>query len=277
MALQTSPEASRGILGAIKGVMGLFSDVNKDGDMGEGSNPTPTNEYESTLDDNDILKIVSQRKRDYSVYYTPIEQSQKLAFGYWLGAQRSEEFDVSDTLGNRKDLVDNLIFEAVETFLPIATRANPDPLVTADPSDIGQRIAHDIKCALVDWADTEKLRRKLARTTRNWTWGRIGVIKVYWDPITKTIKIENVNPKRMIFDKDGYVDEGGIFVGPLLENRVVSYETVSLSSNDLSDVCTRRHRVNDVESFVLSHPKRLNVHQGRETNLSSFKNSLMWS
>jgi len=228
MALQTSPEASRGILGAIKGVMGLFSDVNKDGDMGEGSNPTPTNEYESTLDDNDILKIVSQRKRDYSVYYTPIEQSQKLAFGYWLGAQRSEEFDVSDTLGNRKDLVDNLIFEAVETFLPIATRANPDPLVTADPSDIGQRIAHDIKCALVDWADTEKLRRKLARTTRNWTWGRIGVIKVYWDPITKTIKIENVNPKRMIFDKDGYVDEGGIFVGEYeAEKKKASADTLS--------------------------------------------------
>lgn len=213
MSLQASPEASKGILGAIKGVLGIFSDVNKDGNASEGTNPTPTNEYEIALDDTEILKLVSQRKRDYSVYYSPIEQSQKLAFGYWLGAHRSEEFDISNSMGNRKDLVDNLIFEAVETFLPIATRANPDPLVTADPSDMGQQIAHDIKVALVDWADTEKLRRKLARTTRNWTWARIGVIKVYWDVFTKTIKIENVNPKRMIWDKDGYIDEGGIFTG----------------------------------------------------------------
>lgn len=213
MALSTSPQSSEGIMGAIKGVMNLFSSVNKEGGMSEGSNPTPTNEYESTLDDTDILKLTSQRKRDYSVYYTPIEKSQALAFGYWVGAQKSEEFNVSDTLGNRKDLVDNLIFEAVETFLPIATRANPDPLVTADPSEIGQKIAHDIKCALVDWADNAKLRRKLARATRNWTWGRIGVVKIYWDVFTKSIKIDVINPKRMIFDKDGYIDEGGIFVG----------------------------------------------------------------
>lgn len=200
-------------MGAIRGVMGLFSNLNKTGEISEDSNPTPTNEYESTLDDVEILKLISQRKRNYSVYYTPIEESQKLAFGYWIGQQRSEEFNVGDTGQNRKELVDNLIFEAVETFLPIATRANPDPLVTADPSEIGQKIAHDIKCALVDWADTSKLRRKLARTTRNWTWGRIGVIKIYWDVFTKSIKIENINPKRMIWDKDGYVDEGGLFVG----------------------------------------------------------------
>lgn len=213
MALQTSPQSSEGIMGAIRGVMSLFTDLNKAGGVTENSNPTPTNEYESTLDDDEILKLVSQRKRTYSVYYTPIEESQKLAFGYWIGEQRSEEFSVSDTGKTRRELVDNLIFEAVETFLPIATRANPDPLVTADPSDIGQKIAHDIKCALVDWADTVKLRRKLARATRNWTWARIGVIKMSWDPITKSIKLEVINPKRMMFDKDGYIDEGGIFVG----------------------------------------------------------------
>jgi hypothetical protein len=206
MSLNTSPESSSGIMGAIKGVMGLFSNVNKDGGLNESSNSTPTNEYESTLDSVEVLKLVSQRKRDYSSYYSPIEKSQELAFGYWVGEQRSEEYNIGDTSKNRKELIDNLIFEAVETFLPIATRANPDPLVTADPSEIGQKISHDIKCALVDWADIVKLRRKLARMTRNWTWGRIGVLKVSWDIFTKSIKIEVINPKRMIFDKDGYVD-----------------------------------------------------------------------
>jgi hypothetical protein len=208
MALQTSPASSSGIFGSIKGVMNLFSDVNKTDGAPNDATSIPTDEYESTLDDDEILQLTSQRKRAYSVYYSPIEKSQTLAFGYWIGNQKSESFEISDTNGMRSDLVDNLIFEAVETFLPIATRANPDPLVTADPSELSQNMAHDIKVALVDWADTVKLRRKLARATRNWTWGRIGVVKVYWDPITKSIKIEVT-----MWDKDGYIDEGGLFVG----------------------------------------------------------------
>jgi hypothetical protein len=213
MALQTSPQSSSGVLGAIRGVMGLFTDVNKTDGSTEDATTIPTDEYESTLDDDEILQIISQRKRSYSIYYSPVEKSQALAFGYWLGNQKSEAFDVSDTQQSRQDLVDNLIFKAVETFLPIATRANPDPLVTADPSDLSQQMAKDIQVALVDWADNVKFRRKLARATRNWTWGRIGVLKVYWEPHTKAIKVDVINPKRMMFDKDGYVDEGGVFVG----------------------------------------------------------------
>lgn len=197
-------------MGAIRGVLDMFGNVNKQSDGAAEQSPIPQSEYESAKGDKEILELIAQRKREYGVYYAPVEQSQNLAFGYWLGKHKPDE---SETLGERKNLIDNLIFEAVETFLPIATRANPDPLVTADPSDAGQQLAHDIKAALVDWADTEKLRRKLARTTRNWTWGRIGVLKVYWDPITKAIKVDNVNPKRMMFDKDGYIDEGGHFVG----------------------------------------------------------------
>lgn len=213
MALQTSPQSSQGVLGAIKGVMGLFTDLNKAGGLNESSNIIPQDEYESKLSDEEIVALISQRKREYSVYYSPIQQSQQIAFEYWLGKQRSEEYGLSDTTMSRRDFIDNLIFEAVETFLPIATRANPDPLVTADPSEMGQKLSHSVKVALVDWADTVKLRRKLARATRNWTWGRLGVVKIYWNVATKTIDIEVINPKRMMFDKDGYVDEGGVFKG----------------------------------------------------------------
>ncbi len=213
MALQTSPSASEGIMGAIKGVMGLFSKLNKEDTTLDSSVSVPKNEYESKMSDTDILLLVTDRIKTYNSYYTPIERAQKLAFQYWLGAQRGEEYEINDTFQNRRSLVDNLIFEAVETFLPIATRANPDPLVQADPSEIGQKIAHDIQSALVDWADTVKLRRKLAKTTRNWLWAQIGVLKMKWNVDTKSIGLEVVNPKRMMWDKDGYVEEGGIFCG----------------------------------------------------------------
>lgn len=205
MALNYDPNAQIGIFNSIKGALGLFNDTNKAQGVTENSTPIPVDPYESTLDADEVMKLVAQWRRTYSVYYTEIEKGQKKSFDYWVGKQKTE--------GEGKDVLDNLIFEAVETFLPIATRANPEPLVNADPSDIGQQLAKDIKVALVNWADQQKLRRKLAKATRGWLLNRIGVIKMAWNPITKQIEISVINAKKMVFDKDGYIDEGGIFRG----------------------------------------------------------------
>lgn len=208
MSLATTPEGSRGVFEAIKGAMDIFSNINKANGVSENPNPTPTDEYESDLDELEIIKLVSEWKKSYAIYYAPIEKSQETSFNYWIGKHKAD--------GENSELVDNLIFEALETFLPIATRANPDPLVSADPSEIGQKIANDIKVALVDQSDQQKIRRKLAKLTRHWALYRIGVAKVSWDPITKSIKTDVINPKRMIFDKNGYIDEGANFVGEYL-------------------------------------------------------------
>lgn len=216
MAILATPEASRGILGAIKGAFGLFGETNKADGISETSTPIPEDEYESTLGEKEIAELISRWKQDYRVYYDPIDKSQELAFNYWVGIQRADEVTNAKTTEGSKDPIDNLIFEAIETFLPIATRANPDPLVSADPSDTGQKVAKNIKVALVNWADINKLRRKLAKMTRHWIINRIGVIKIYWDVRTKMIKAEVGNPRRMIFDRDGYIDEGGHFVGEFL-------------------------------------------------------------
>ena len=214
MGLNTSPEGSIGVMGAIKNALGLFSNFNKADGLDENANPMPQDEYESSLTDVEITALVSSWKKTYSVYYTPIQKMQELAYDYWIGKHRTDDGNsVASNLTGKPELIDNQIFTAVETFLPIATRANPDPLVTADPSEIGQKLAFAIKASLVDLADRLKLRRKLARMTRHWAIYKIGVTKTSWDIFTKSIKQENINPKRMIFDKDGYIDEGGIFVG----------------------------------------------------------------
>jgi len=211
MGILGTPESSTGILNSIKGALGLFDKTNKAEGVNEDNNPVPADEYESKLNETDIVDLVGQWKREYSAYFTEIAKTQTLAFEYWVGKHRTD--DGSQQGKNVPELVDNLIFKAIETFLPIATRANPDPLVTADPSEIAQKLAKDIKIALVNWADINKLRRKLAKMTRHWVINRIGVIKIFWDERTKSIKCEVINPKRFIFDKDGYIDEGGHFVG----------------------------------------------------------------
>lgn len=209
MAISPQPESSSGIWNAIKGSLGLFSDVNKQTGFTENTNATPIDEYESTLDPVEVMQLVSQWKRTYSVYYDAIKKGQDLSFEYWVGKHKSDD-GTGASIGGSSD---NLIFESIETFLPIATRANPDPLVTADDSDMGQQTAHDIKVALTNWADEQKLRRKLAKATRGWLLNRIGVLKMAWNKNTKTIELLVVNGKNMIFDKDGYIDEGGVFRG----------------------------------------------------------------
>lgn len=227
MAIIPSPESSRGILGAIKGALGLFGDTNKAESATEFLKPQPEDIYESSLDELEILELVSQWKKNYESYYGDIDKSQQLAFNYWIGNQKQEETTQLKDSGSLT--MDNLIFEAVETFLPIATRANPDPLVTADDgiqgSDIGQRMARDIKTALTHWADSTKLRRKLAKMTRHWALYRMGVAKMVWDVKTSEVKLEIINPRRFILDRDGFVDEGGMFRGRYIgEKKRISAE-----------------------------------------------------
>lgn len=218
MAIQATPESSGGILNAIKGSLGLFDPTNKATGVTENQTPIPADEYESSLSEPKVLELASQWKRTYSVYETEIQKSQKLAFDYWVGKHRNQNPTIQSN-ANADVNSDNLIFESTETFLPIATRANPDPLVNADPSDVGQELAHDVKAALVNFADTQLLRRKLAKGTRNWLLNRIGVWKLNWNPITKTIELVVVAPKRMLFDYDGYINEKCEFIGEYLAEK----------------------------------------------------------
>lgn len=242
MGLDTSPQASGGIWGAIKGSLGLFNDTNKASGIGENSNSIPIDEYESTLDETEVMSLVSQWKKLFSVYYTDIEKGQKLSVDYWVGKHR-DPYSTSPYSLSGKDngITDNLIFKAIETFLPVATRANPDPLVQADPSDIGQQLANDIKVALVHEADVQQLRRKLAKMTRHWMLYRIGVMKVSWNPITKKIQTDVINPKRMIFDRDGFIDEKGFFIGEYLgEKKKASAELLTQMFPKKTEIITKK-------------------------------------
>jgi hypothetical protein len=201
-------------MNAIKGVEGLFADVNKE--KGTPGGPKVADEYTSKMSDSEILSLTSAWTRDYAGYYANVEKSQEKAFNYWLGKQKVTS---ENTLEDR-DMVVNHIFKAVETFLPIATRANPDPVVKADGSPEGQALANDVKEALVHLADEQKLRRKLARMTRLWTLDKLGVLEIEYDVEIDDIKITAFSTKDLIFDKDGTIDESGFFTGSYIGHKI---------------------------------------------------------
>ncbi len=219
MSLATNPEGSAAMARAIRDSQGLFAPLNKAKGNLPGDQDVYEDEYTSSLDDEKISALAKAWILDYASYYGEIEKTQKRAFEYWIGKQIQLGNEVSGVNPVNTNNVDNLIFESLETFLPIATAANPQAVVSADPSPQGQNISKVLTAALAKEADKQKLRRKLAKLTRQWALFRIGGIKNGFDVVTGQISCEVIPSKRFIFDKDGFVDEGGIFQGDYIGER----------------------------------------------------------
>ncbi len=219
MALNPNESAAFGMYKAVKDSESIFGPTNKSDRSPIGAISEERDEYESTMSNSEILELVGTWQRDFAPYYREIEPSQKKAFSYWLGKQVGDDLTARSTTSDPKPLVDNIIFEAVETFLPLATSANPDPVVSADPTDQGNRVAHALHASLVYEADRQLLKRKLARLVRNWSWDRLGVLKLSWNYVLQEIDTDVIRAKDMIFDKDGYIDEGGVFRGEYIGHK----------------------------------------------------------
>lgn len=217
MAILDSTDAGRGILGAIKGALNLFGGLNKASSSEKDNfNPTPTDEYESDYSELEISALVRVWKERYTKYYQDVEPGQRLSFEYWIGKQKADE---ADSVAGTATMVDNQLFSAVETFIPIATRSNPDPVVKCDPSDEGQKLAAAIKTVLSYEADRQVLKKKLKRMIRHWLIYKLGAIKCSYNIQLERIETEIINPKRFIFDVDGHMDEKGKFTGQYIGER----------------------------------------------------------
>lgn len=204
---------AQGIFSAVKGAMGLMTDYNKVTDVGsngvsEGSGDEPQEEYKSKYTPEEAKAMRAMWNSLHSTYFGEIEPSQKLAYDYWIGKQKTDPLETIDG----HDTVDNLIFEATETFLPIANRANPDPVVNGENQDL----AKNVRNALIDWADKQKLRMKLKGGTRQWTLMRLGVWKMTYNVMKDEIECEVRPTKKLKLDPDGHWDESGLFTGDWL-------------------------------------------------------------
>jgi len=148
----------------------------------------------------------SPKKTDWE---KQIEENEK----YWLGQQHDNA-----KADKTRSMVDNLIFESLETYLPQMTRRNPEPIVAlvasekeADDSENPTKTAyvHKVKNRLADLSDLNKMRLKLKKGARHWAIFQLGVAKYGWD-LDKDIPIVRiVRPKKLILDPDATIDEDG--------------------------------------------------------------------
>lgn len=174
------------------------------------------------MSDDELIKLASKWSLQWTNQYEPkLKLRQQANEAYYLGRQKLN----SPNLGVDESTISaNLIFEAVETFLPAALSKNPQPVVWADNSPQGNDISDAVETMLQYHSDQLALRAKLALITRKWSLDFLGILKHGWNNEIQEIKTEVRDAKKFVFDPDGYVDVYGDFTSYLGERITVTAE-----------------------------------------------------
>ena len=181
------------------------------------------------LTNEDISKLTQEwlRKWKESEVFTEWDKKGDENENYWKGKQY-----VNERIGHKGDrgLIDNVIFESLETYLPQVTRRNPDPMVVLartegqDPENL--QYAQDLQKELGEIAEELVLRLKLKKVARHWAIYLLGVGKVGWDLDKDIPAIQIVRPKKIILDPTATIDEDGYTGAYVGEHRSLSAATI---------------------------------------------------
>src|SRR3990167_5008479 len=205
-------------MGLISGFLGLGKDINKvrgeEADTEEGVVSSLTPELELSMTDDELIDLAKQWKKNWEPYNAVIAKVQQENENYWLGMQ----FRTGEA---KKAIVDNLIFEALETFLPIATRPRVDPTVESDNSPGGKVLADRVRKMLIHLADILSFNLILKQTARYWALYLLGAIKVGWSEKEQEISCMAVRPQKLILDPQATIEKGeytGYYIGEYLKD-----------------------------------------------------------
>ena len=187
----------------INGYLSLSQDINKTKngvaiENAEGAIGALTPELELSMDDEELLELSKEWKSQWAPFEKELAKSQNDNEKYWLGTQYEGTSKASD--GHA--LVDNLIFESLETFLPIATRPKADPVVNSAE----QELANKVRKMLTFWADQQVFNLKLKQVVRFWSLYKLGVMKLGWSNKENDITCISIRPQKLILDPDATIN-----------------------------------------------------------------------
>lgn len=197
----------------LDGFLSLGQDVNKLKTQAEDQNEGPLlpslPELELEMDEEELISLKNKWEKNWSKMSGELAKIQDQNEAYWLGKHWDS--------GNYSDrpVMDNLIFESIATLLPIASRQNPEPVVSEkggldNPQD---SMAHKVQKMLIYLADTNQVKLKNKKLLLFWMLYRLGAAKVSWNEVENDIEYSILRPQKLILDPDATVTEKGIYTG----------------------------------------------------------------
>lgn len=197
----------------IRGVTDLVQNRTNKTDSGtyEGAEGLQGEKYDAlslSMSDAELLELKDKWEASYAPYETRHKRIVEKNLESYLGKKADGQWLAGDD-----PIAANLQFEAEETFLAATLSKNPEPVVYSDNTPEGNAIADAVKTMLAFHADQLVIRRKLTLMVRQWSINHLGVIKVGWNKAINDVAVENRKIQNFIFDKEGYVDAYGDFIG----------------------------------------------------------------
>lgn len=187
----------------------LFQNVNRvksvNSEDSEGVQGDLVPELSLDIDEERLISLKNSWLKDWREINATLSKKQEVNENYWKGKFTYSEIQQQST--DRPE-ADNLIFESVETALPMFTKANPEPVVECD--DEGQK--NDLQNKIKTIADEIKYKLKLRGTTRNWALFYVGAGKIVYDAKYDRIDFKVIRPQKLILDPKANV-EGGVYLG----------------------------------------------------------------
>lgn len=190
------------------------------GEGDEGQSGEKIDSLSLDMSDEELLAIRDELEKNYAAYETTMKSIWERNMESYLGKRKDGQWLNADGPSAA-----NLQFEAEETFLASAMAKNPEPVVWADNTDAGNKIAKSVKTMLAFHSDQLVLRRKLSLMVRQWSIYHLGVLKYGWKTVDSImdgedigdVDIDNRKIQNFIFDPEGFVDAYGDFNGWLGE------------------------------------------------------------
>lgn len=198
------------------GFLGLGSKVNKakkgsDGyDMEEGAISDPLPELRLDMDNEELVELTESWEKEWeeSEVRNNFLEDGRTNFAYWKG-DHFEQPNISDYRPQQ----DNVIFEALETWLPRSIKKNPDPMVTVSRKEKQTKenvtYALELQKKIAEDGEEGVLRLKLRKMARHWSIFKVGIAKLSWDTVSDIPQTKIVLPPKIILDPKATIDEDG--------------------------------------------------------------------
>lgn len=179
------------------------------------------------MDNEKLVRLTESWKRNWegSDVYAEWSKNGEENEKYWKGKQYQKT-----VVAGKREYVDNVIFESLETYLPQTTRRNPDPTVDLARSEPQEKdfltYCSDLQKTLAEIATELVLRLKLKKGARHSAIYLLAVGKLGWDLDRDIPTIKIIRPQRIILDAEATIDEDGYtgeFVG---EHRKLAASTM---------------------------------------------------
>src|SRR3990167_3025215 len=177
-------------------------------------------EFASGMDDKELLAQINAWENEAETVYDVLKRVWQDNLNYYHGIQT----DVDKIFGKQSKAVENRIWMATETMIPIVTARLPEIVVQSlDPDEQSQMDAQDTQDVLGFQMERNGMQEKSERFVRDMIIKRYGVFKMPWNKEENDVGLQVIDPRRIRIPRYGKCLYDCAF---LLEDLELSYEQV---------------------------------------------------